>query len=275
MNMTPTDTGATEFLANLSVGTVVMVALVLTMLRLILLQLAGPPPMPQRTNNSNGSWARGLAEIFESFIIAFVLVFLIIRPFIVQAFFIPSESMENTLMGHDEVNLQTGERRNDTVHDHIFVNKMVYRYSEPHEGDIIVFKAPKEADSEDKNKGLPQQENVLIKRCIGIPGDTIEIKNGAVYRNGAKLDEYHNPLGNYAYSIKEPMYESLEPQFRWGTPGAEHPGPIHLGPGQYWVMGDNRNNSNDSRYWGLLDRNRVIGKASIIFWPPNRIRILH
>src|SRR5579862_4322479 len=195
MNTAPTDTGATEFLANLSVGTVVMVALVLTMLRLILLQLAGPPT-PQRVNQPNGSWARGLAEIFESFIIAFVLVFLIIRPFIVQAFFIPSESMENTLLGHDEYNPKTGERRNDTVHDHIFVNKMIYRYSDPQRGDIIVFKAPKEADGEDKMNGLPQQENVLIKRCMGIPGDSIEVKNGAAYRNGVKLNEYHDPLGN-------------------------------------------------------------------------------
>jgi signal peptidase I len=270
--MAPSDTGATEFLANLSVGTVVMVALVLTMLRLILLQLAGPP-VPQRANHANGSWTRGLAEIFESFIIAFVLVFLIIRPFIVQAFFIPSESMENTLLGHDEFDPKTGARRNETVHDHIFVNKMIYRYSDPQRGDIIVFKAPKEADAESSGRGLPQQENVLIKRCIGIPGDTIEVKDGAVYRNGQKLNEYHNPLDGYQYSIKEPMFESFEPQFHFGT--ATTTGPIHLPPGRYWVMGDNRNNSNDSRYWGTLERSRVIGKASVIFWPPNRIRILH
>jgi len=274
MSTAPTDTGATEFLANLSVGTVVMVALVLTMLRLILLQLSGPA-RPQRPDQSAGSWARGLAEIFESFIIAFVLVFLIIRPFIVQAFFIPSESMENTLLGHDEFNPKTGTHREDTVHDHIFVNKFIYRFTEPHRGDIIVFKAPKEADGEDKMNGLPQVENVLIKRLIGIPGDKIEVKDGHVYRNDQRLEEYHTPIGAYPYSIKEPMSEVLEPQFHWATGTAEHPGPVHLGPHDLWVMGDNRNDSNDSRYWGPLDRSRVIGKASIIFWPPSRLRVLH
>ncbi|HEV2471786.1 MAG TPA: S26 family signal peptidase, partial [Chthonomonadales bacterium] len=143
-----TDTPASELLANLSIGTVVAIALCFTLARLALLYIkaparAGGPSEPAPI-------ARGLAEIFESLIIAGVLVFLIIRPFFVQAFYIPSESMENTLLGHDAgTNILTGVTHNHTVHDHIFVNKLVYRYSEPQRGSIIVFRAPKSADGED------------------------------------------------------------------------------------------------------------------------------
>ena len=296
-----TDTGATEFLANLSVGSIVAAALVLTLLRLLILQVSGALKNRGYAANGTGasptltakmgaaaapgdSWARGLAEILESLIIAGVLVFLVIRPFFVQAFFIPSESMENTLLGHDAGQSTTGVFHQDSVHDHIFVNKLVYRYSRPQRSDIVVFKAPKEADAEHKYSGV-QVENVLIKRLIGVPGDTIEVKDGRVYRNNQPLDEYHNDkAGNlipgFTYSIREPMDQGLEPNFVFGTRGsrgdaATPGGPIHLGPHQLWVMGDNRNDSNDSRYWGPLDDSRVIGKASLIFWPVSRLRILH
>ena len=305
MNPT-TDTGATEFLANLSIGAIVTAALTLTVLRLLILQISGAlknrgyiadgsGPSPTLTakmgvpaTGPGDSWARGLAEILESLIIAGVLVFLVIRPFFVQAFFIPSESMENTLLGHDAGRSASGrpeDTHNDSVHDHIFVNKLVYRYSHPQRGDIIVFKAPKKADGDHRFDPEHQVENVLIKRLIGVPGDTIEVKDGRVYRNGQPLDEYHNDKSGslqsgFAYSIKEPMDQNLEPNFVFGTVGsrgdADTPGgPQHLGPHQFWVMGDNRNDSNDSRYWGPLDDARVIGKASIIFWPPSRIRMLH
>jgi signal peptidase I len=266
------DTGATEFLANLSVGTVVLIALILTVIRLVLLRPNAPlrPGKPPEVPPT----ARGIAEILESLIIAGVLVFLIIRPFFVQAFFIPSESMEPTLLGHNAgVNPETNSNHSDTVHDHIFVNKLIYRYSEPQRGDVIVFKAPKEADAISLSRGLPPQENVLIKRLIGIPGDTIQVKDGAVYRNGQKLNEpVHvdgkEPLGTY--EIREPISDPQPPNAIYGTDK-----PIKLGPNQLFVMGDNRNDSNDSRYWGVLDRSRVIGKASLIFWPLNRLRVLH
>lgn len=258
--MPTTDTGASEILANLSIGTVVMIALALTALRLLLLYANKTSPRPGAPPETPG-WARGLAEILESLVIAGILVFLIIRPFFVQAFYIPSESMENTLMGHEAgTNPATGETHTDTVHDHIFVNKLVYRYSEPQHGDIIVFRAPKAADMEAERSGRPPVENVLIKRLIGLPGDTIEVKDGAVYRNGQRLDEPY---------IKEPMNAPSE-----NAKFAVHE-PLKLGPGQLFVMGDNRNDSNDSRYWGTLDRSRVIGKAQTIFWPLNRIRMLH
>lgn len=301
---TTTDTGAPEFLANLSIGTIVLAAFVLTALRLVILQMGGAfKGVYSDSTDSSGlliksgvvvtsgpgageTWARGIAEILESLIIAAVLVFLIIRPFFVQAFFIPSESMEYTLLGHDAGTSETGATHEDTVHDHIFVNKLIYRFQKPQRGDIIVFKAPKSADAE--HSGDRQVENVLIKRLIGIPGDKIEVKQGHVWLNDKEQEEFHRDpqdkehklLPGYSYSIREPMDSGQESRFLFGAPnspgnGVVGPGPVTLGPHQFWVMGDNRNNSNDSRYWGPLDDNRVIGKASVIFWPLNRIRILH
>src|SRR5438105_9604558 len=132
--MHPTEVGATEWLANLSIGYVVLAAFILTALRLVLVPYRAP-------------FARSVAELVESLIIAGVLVFLVIRPFFLQAFFIPSESMEPTLMGHNAgYNASTNQTYNDSVHDHIFVDKLSYRLREPKRGEIIVFKAEKKAD---------------------------------------------------------------------------------------------------------------------------------
>ena len=270
--MNPTaETGATEFLANLSIGTIALVALVLTLARIALLRPAGPS-----TSAGAGQippFARSIAEILESLILAGVLVFLIIRPFFVQAFFIPSQSMEPTLLGHNTGDRDGDTQHNDTVHDHIFVNKLIYRLREPQFGDIVVFKAPRDADGESRMRGLPPQENVLIKRLIGLPGDTIEVREStinwkghrepasAVFRNGKQLDEPYT---------KEPMdlHQPDGAVFGVGKP-------LHLGPGQLFLMGDNRNDSNDSRYWGTLERSRVIGKAAVVFWPLKRVHALH
>ena len=278
--MNPTaDTGATEFLANLSMGTVVTIALVLTLVRLALLR----PAETLQSSNTAGKrpevhpMARGIAEILESLIIAGVLVFLIIRPFFVQAFFIPSESMEPTLLGHDadKTDNSTGMPHGTTVHDHIFVNKLVYRYSDPKPNDIIVFKAPKKADAEGPRLGREPVENVLIKRLIAVGPATVEIKEDGVYVDDKRIPDEPAPKGH----IKEMMNPSLVPGFKFATTTApgdnETPGGvIHLKAGQLWVMGDNRNDSNDSRYWGPLDRNRVIGKANLIFFPLNRLQML-
>ncbi len=258
------DTGASELLANLTIGHIVSIAAVLTALRFVLLLMR--PAVGVKPTSAH-LFSRAIAEIMESLIIAGVLVFLIIRPFFVQAFFIPSESMENTLMGH-----VVGPNHEDTVNDHIFVNKLVFRFSEPQREDVIVFKAPKVADSESLNDGLPQKENILIKRLIGIPGDHIlvkeavvnwkgkKVKSYAVVRNGKQLDESY---------IKEPMDDNQSPQAVHGVDKE-----IVLGPEELFVMGDNRNNSNDSRFWGTLERSRVIGKANLIFFPFNRMRII-
>ncbi len=242
--MHPQEVGITEYLANLSVATIVMVAAALTILRLILAPIR------------NGA-ARFFAELAESLVIASVLVFMIIRPFFVQAFYIPTESMEPTLCGHDRGMSRTGVVYSDTCHDHIFVNKLVYRLGDPHRGDIIVFRAEKKADVEGR------AENVLIKRLVGVPGDTLEVKRDS--SNELKL--YVNGKPQKEPYILEAMEDRLPATYATT-------GPLTLGRGQYFVMGDNRNNSNDSRYWGTVPRNRVIGKAIAVFWPLNRIRLI-
>lgn len=265
---TTTDAGVPELLANLNVATIVMIATALTFLRLVLLSLksSAPAGKPQETHPA----ARSVAEILESLIIAGILVFLIIRPFFVQAFYIPSESMEPTLLGHEPGhNMVTSVDHTDSVHDHIFVSKLSYRLGDPQRGDIIVFKAPPEADGEDKNLGQPLKENILIKRCMAVPGDTIWIHDGAVWRKQPgqdKLEKLNEPY----LDPKLPMLTDQRPDAAFAVNE-----PLTLPPGRYFVMGDNRNDSNDSRFWGTVERKRIIGKASIIFFPFNRIRMIH
>ena len=268
------ETGVTEALANLSVGNVALIALVLTVIRFLLLNPLRPSE-PGKAAELPGS-IRAVAEVFESLTVALVLVFLIIRPFFVQAFYIPSESMEPTLLGH-EPGASGRYPHDDSAHDRLFVNKLVYRYSEPQHGDIIVFRAPASADME----GHPPVENVLIKRCIGLPGDTIEVKkdgdHSAVWRNGVKLVEPDDKTQKEVaapYHIKEPMDDPQPQQAKFGVDQFDGPHILKLGPNELFMMGDNRNDSNDSRYWGPLTRDRVIGKAAIIFFPLNRIRML-
>jgi signal peptidase I len=246
--MQPHEVSAGELLANLSVGYIVLAAAVLTAIRLVLI--------PNRT-----PLARSVAELVESLIIAGVLVFLVIRPFFLQAFYIPSESMEPTLMGHRRgYNSATGQTYPDDINDRIFVNKLIYRFRDPKHGEIIVFRAPREADAAAGPENREPVENVLIKRVIGEPGDTIEVKDGKVWRNGQGLTEPY---------IKEPMdIDQL------GRPDYGVGEPLKLKNDELFVMGDNRNHSNDSRFWGPLKRDRVIGKASLIFWPLSRIRLI-
>jgi signal peptidase I len=252
-------------MANISLGTVVMVALALTMVRVGLV-LAGA--WARKGYNTAGvKIARATAEVLESIILAGVLVFMIIRPFLVQAFFIPSASMEPTLLGHDAgTDPVTGVNYSDTVHDHLFVNKLVYRFTEPHRGDIIVFKAPLEADKENPSKGLPAVENTLIKRVIAIPGDTISVHDGAVWLMKPNSKDFVKQAEPY---INEPMEDPQPAEAQYGVTE-----PLKLAPGKLFVMGDNRNHSTDSRFWGPFDRSRVIGKAAMVFYPFNRFRML-
>jgi len=120
-------------------------------------------------------------------------------------------------------------------HDRQFliINKLAYRLGQPQRGDVIVFRYPRD----------PSRD--FIKRVIGLPGDTVRIEKGVVYINGRRLQEPYNP--------------------RRGSYSA---GPITVGPGQLYVLGDNRNNSSDSHTWGLLEMDKVIGKAIFSYWPP-------
>lgn len=130
------------------------------------------------------------------------------------------------------------------IGDHILVNKFIYRFDDVKRGDIIVFKFPKD-ESRD-----------FIKRAIGLPGDKVEIKNKKVYINDKPIDEsyaFHEEEGNSSYHPRDNFGPSVIPE------------------NNFFVMGDNRENSMDSRFWGLLDKNKIKGKAFIIYWSWDRI----
>jgi signal peptidase I len=185
-------------------------------------------------------------EYAEAAVIAIILA-LFIRTFVVQAFKIPSGSMEPTLL----------------VGDHILVNKFLYGIkipfinktlipiSEPERGDVIVFIYPV-----DRSKDF-------IKRVIGIPGDEIKIVDRTIYVNGEPYKDEHG------------YYSNTERGF--AGKGNENPfGPITVPEDHLFVMGDNRNHSYDSRFWGFVPMEDVKGKAFIIYWSwPNWKRFLH
>ncbi|MBA2304188.1 MAG: signal peptidase I [Acidobacteria bacterium] len=178
-------------------------------------------------------------EYFESIVIAVILA-LFVRTWVVQAFKIPTGSMENNLL----------------IGDHLLVNKFVFG-PEPaaverallpvrdiRRSDIVVFKFP------------DQPERDFIKRVIGLPGETIELRDKKVYVNGHPLDE------PYVHFL-EPSHASAEVT---SFDVRERYGPVTVPAEQYFVMGDNRDNSQDSRYWGFLPRHYVKGKALMIYW---------
>ena len=206
-----------EWLANIKIQYVLAAIVVLAAARLVL-------------GKYKSRAAKSAAETVESALIAIVLVFLIIKPFVMQAFFIPSESMLPTLQ----------------VHDHILVNKFTYRFREPRYGDIIVFKCPPRASTDG-------EERDFIKRLVGKPGDVIEVKCGALYRNSKCVKEPYLNDSYIEYEMK----------------------PIKVPGDMLFVMGDNRNRSNDSHAWGPLDRDRVLGKAMVTFWPLDRMGLVH
>lgn len=177
-----------------------------------------------------------IREYTEAIIIALVLA-LFIRTFIVQAFKIPSGSMLPTLK----------------IGDHLLVNKFIYGVKIPFSGSVLIpFKNPRPNDIVVFK--FPQNPKLdYIKRVIGVPGDTIEGRNKTLYINGKRIDDkYGVHLNN---SI---MDTAAGPRDNFG--------PITVPEGKIFVMGDNRDNSFDSRFWGFVDYNAVLGKALILYW---------
>ncbi|MDR3074333.1 MAG: signal peptidase I [Deltaproteobacteria bacterium] len=172
-------------------------------------------------------------ELSEMLIVALILA-LIIRFFAVQAYKIPSGSMLETLQVGDYL-LVT--RFNYAV-KLPFTNKELFRTGAPEHGDIVVFEYPKD----------PSQD--YIKRVIGVPGDTIEIRDKKIFRNGSL--------------IREPYVRISKP---WANiPGTDSMDKITVPEDRYFVMGDNRDESLDSRSWGFVPRENILGKAWIIYW---------
>ena len=166
-------------------------------------------------------------------LIAAFFIAVIIRSFIIQPYVIPSESMLNTL--------QIGDRLFVTKFSygiHLpFMEKELFSTGEPEHGDIIVFPYP-----EDKSQDY-------IKRVVGLPGDVIEIRNKQFYRNNEPVKE--------AYAIHKDSYV---------VPRRDNMAPLTVPPGKVFVMGDNRDQSLDSRFWGFVDKDTIHGKALIIYW---------
>ncbi|HEX2729654.1 MAG TPA: signal peptidase I [Rubrobacteraceae bacterium] len=164
-------------------------------------------------------------------LVAFVLVFGFIRPFVMMAYSIPSVSMVPTL----------------EVGDRVLVNKFVYRFTEPERRDIVIFDAVANGEPE-----------TLIKRVVGLPGDEIEIRRGILYLNGERQKE--------PYVANKPCVRSLPKTCSFG--------PVTVPQDHVFVMGDNRANSEDSRFIGPVPRQDIRGEAFFRFWPPGRVGAL-
>ena len=213
----------------------------------------GTPVAPQKILRSRS----GLAEFLEMLLVTMLLA-LFGTTFIVQAFKIPSGSMEPTLL----------------IGDHVFVNKFIFEgtgawydkflpYRDIRRGDIIVFKFPFDDHPH------------YVKRVIGLPGERLRIVNGGVYVNGELLRE--------PYAVRDPAYQdpygdNFPPANRaalefvarreWADQLFDyvHNGELVVPPNHYFAMGDNRDHSADSRYWGFVDRDAIMGKPVLIYW---------
>jgi signal peptidase I len=177
------------------------------------------------TTDDNSSFWQIIKNNSTTIAIALLISFLI-RVFIAEPRYIPSESMFPTL----------------EIGDRLVVEKVSYRFGEIHHGDIVVFQPPPQL----QRQGY-QPNQAFIKRAIAIPGDTVKVNDGLVYVNNQPLTEH--------YIAQPPQYNMM---------------PITVPEDTLFVMGDNRNNSNDSHIWGFLPQNNLIGHAVFRFWPFSR-----
>ena len=179
----------------------------------------------ERRRNASKKGGGGVLEFLIILVVSFVLVFGFVRPFVVEAFWIPSASMVPTLKYGDRV----------------LVNKFIYRFTEPDRGDVIVFKSV-QGDDQD-----------LIKRVVGVPGDEITVRGGRLFVNGEPQRE---PYVNKKY------------------PDRSFYAPTTVPKDHVFAMGDNRANSQDSRVFGPVPKENIEGEAFLRFWPPGRIGLL-
>jgi len=196
-----------------------------------------------------------IREYLDAFIIAGVVA-LGLMHFVVRTFWIPSGSMEPTL----------------AINDVLLANEIQYRLGSPQDGQIAVFKPPPQ---------VPELGDTdFIKRVIAGPGDTLKIHNGVVYRNGKAVAEpYVMEKPDYELELKD--YDlvvdgiPLDPTRSVVPPKAEWQASDRVPKDYYVMLGDNRNNSDDSHLWGFLRRDQFVGHAFLVFWPLNRAKVLH
>ena len=223
-----------------------------------------------RDDGSDGSeTSKWLVETLDSATIAIGLVLFVIQPFILQAFFIPSGSMEDTLR----------------ISDRLLVSRLIYRLKDPEFQDVVVFEAPEAA-------AQPPHTD-FIKRCMGTPGDVVEMRDSKFYRNGQFVPEpyklWNGPTISYDMKIVDGAvysreYYAPDQPGDWSkngivAPDADQDG-ISAAPagrvpaGQLLMLGDHRSNSNDGHVWGFAPRQNVVGKAICVFWPPTRLGLV-
>jgi signal peptidase I len=164
---------------------------------------------------------------------------LLVKTFVVQAFSIPTGSMEPTILPGDRV----------------LVNKLAYDFHAVHDGDVVVFRRPPRDNS---------TVDDLIKRVVAGPGQLLSVSNCRVYVNGKQEPQPYLPKG-----WQDPGSEYCT---QWDIPGMlQLPDPYRVPAGTYFVMGDNRKDSDDSRYWGPVPANYLVGRAFVRMWPPSRL----
>ena len=230
----------------------------------------------------NSRWA---IETLDSAAIAIGLVLFVIQPFLLQAFYIPSGSMEDTLQ----------------VRDRLLVSKLVYRLRDPKFQDVVVFRAPTAALGPNTPDGTD-----FIKRCIGTPGDIVYVKDRQLYRvaqGTARAVKITEPYTKWSPSSAENIGLSQSYDFKiiggevfsreyaipgepgvWKINGVPQPEgeqqqitdakPEAVPADHFLMLGDHRNNSNDGHVWGFVPRENVVGKAVCVFWPPNRLSLV-
>ena len=173
-------------------------------------------------------------DIIETVVIA-LSIFLILYLFIMQPHQVNGQSMEPTFH-HAE---------------YVMTDKLSYKFGQPNRGDVIVFEAPPAAN-------CPEGTGCdYIKRIIGLPGDTIEVRDGSIFVNSKMLTETYI---DKSIKTKPGLFTSN--------------GPITVPPGNYFVVGDNRDHSSDSRVWGTVPYDRIVGKVFFRYWPLNRVGII-
>ena len=197
-----------------------------------------------QTRGEKADASRAFWKELPVLIVVALFVAVLIKTFLVQAFYIPSASMRDTLLEGDRV----------------MVNKLAYRFGEPSQGDVIVFDSPLSENGAGENileaivrnigeaLGLSTPESALIKRVIAVGGDTLEVRDNTVFVNGTAIEE---PYLTRAVRMSD---------F----------GPVDVPPDHVFVMGDNRNQSEDSRRFGPIHHSTIIGRAFIKVWPPGR-----
>jgi len=212
-----------------------------------------PAAAPPRSRAVRASYS----DFFESLLIT-ILLALFGTTFIVQAYKIPSQSMEPTLL----------------VGDHLLVNKFIFGgtgawyekflpYRPVRRGDIIVFKFPFDDHSH------------YVKRVIGLPGDRLRIVNQHVFVNGSLLNEpyvVHDPSEDDPFGDNFPpvnddfSWRAVRPEWADQIMNSVHNAALIVPPDHYFVMGDNRDRSSDSRYWGFIDRRAIVGRPMLVYW---------